>query len=69
MSESHYINITTQPSGAKIFVNGKQKGLSPITLKKTLPGSYEIKATLKGYKEKLKQVLVAEAPLIANILP
>ena len=54
------INITTQPSGAKIFVNGKQKGLSPITLKKTLPGSYEIKATLKGYKEKLKQVLVAD---------
>lgn len=43
--------IETSPPGAVIFVNGGDKGNSPVTLTGIWPGTYTISAKLAGYQE------------------
>lgn len=43
------LDITTIPSSAAIFLNGKMKGKSPLTLQEIPTGSYQIKAVMDGY--------------------
>jgi len=50
------IKITSQPAGAKIYINNQNSGLiTPATIK-FKPGIYTVKAVLSGYKESSKKV-------------
>jgi len=44
------LSITSTPSGAKVYINGNYKGLTPITIKLNA-GNYSIKATKDGYRD------------------
>jgi tetratricopeptide (TPR) repeat protein len=50
--------LKTTPPGAVIFVDGKQKGVSPLTLADLRTGSHRISAVKEGYREFLTQVEV-----------
>ena len=49
--------VKTNPENAKIYLNGIEKGYSPITLENLLPDEYNVKAVL-GYQQKTIQVKV-----------
>jgi len=44
------LEISSSPSGAKIYVNGEYKGVTPLTLS-LMPGTYEVKITKDGYED------------------
>jgi tetratricopeptide (TPR) repeat protein len=50
--------LKTTPPGAMIYVDGKQRGVTPITLGSLKAGGCQIKITLDGYKEFVQQVEV-----------
>jgi tetratricopeptide (TPR) repeat protein len=43
--------VKTTPPGAAIFVDGKQRGVSPLTIGDLLAGGHQLKAAREGYKE------------------
>ena len=45
------LNIDSLPTGATVYVNGEQKGITPITLQ-VPEGTYDIKVEKKDYKVK-----------------
>jgi hypothetical protein len=45
------LTITSNPSGAKAYVNGIYQGLTPVTLQNIAPGSYEVLLSLEGYSD------------------
>ena len=45
------LNVSTKPSGASIYINEKYVGISPISLPLD-PGTYKVKAVIKGYEFK-----------------
>jgi tetratricopeptide (TPR) repeat protein len=50
--------VKTTPSGASIFVDGKQRGVSPLTIGDLRSGGHQVKAAKEGYKEWVQQVEV-----------
>lgn len=44
------IGVSSSPSGAKVFVNGQEKGITPIALKLSRKDKHVIKIQLEGYK-------------------
>jgi len=44
------LEISSSPSGAKIYVNGEYKGVTPLTLS-LMPGTYEVRITKDGYED------------------
>jgi hypothetical protein len=50
------ISVVTHPSGAAVFVNGKKKGVSPLTINNITPGNYELKTMLTGYLDQVRQI-------------
>ncbi len=50
--------VKTTPPGATIWLDGKQRGVSPLTLADLRSGGHQIKATKEGYKDLLQQVEV-----------
>jgi hypothetical protein len=53
------LEITTEPSGAAISVNGKKYNDSPVTLDDMQPGTYVIEATMPNYDIASREVSVA----------
>ena len=45
------VNVTSQPSGATVIVDGKDRGTTPVTLFDLTPGRHHIKYRLSGYGE------------------
>jgi hypothetical protein len=43
-------SITSNPSGAAIYLNGNYQGSAPITIPNLLPGTYTIRADYPGYE-------------------
>jgi len=54
------LTIRTVPSGARVVVGGKNRGVSPLTVKDVEEGSYDVEITLKGYEPVKVSVDVAE---------
>ncbi len=52
--------IKTSPSGARIYVDGAFRGLSPIMLDNVSPGAHTVIAKLTGFWESIKDVEVNE---------
>jgi tetratricopeptide (TPR) repeat protein len=50
--------IKTTPPGAMISVDGKFRGVTPITLTEMRSGGHQLKGTKEGYKEFVQQVMV-----------
>lgn len=50
--------VKTVPAGATVWLNGEQRGLSPITLSDLRTGLYQVKVTMEGYKELVQGVQV-----------
>jgi tetratricopeptide (TPR) repeat protein len=48
--------IKTTPPGASIWLDGQQRGVSPLTITDLRSGGHQIKATREGYKDLLQQV-------------
>jgi tetratricopeptide (TPR) repeat protein len=69
--------IKTTPPGATIWLDGKERGVSPLNIGELRSGSHQIKATLSGYKDFTQQVDVipyssenvhwALEPLVAHL--
>ncbi len=51
------VTINSNPSGAIVYVNGEQKGTTPLTLS-LLPGTYSIKLIKNGYQEYTTQITI-----------
>ena len=50
------ISVTSEPSGANIYLDGRHKGETPYTITEVYPGHYTIKLTLEGYEDWTKGV-------------
>ncbi|QDA31598.1 PEGA domain-containing protein [Thermococcus indicus] len=44
------LKITSEPSGAKVYIGGDYKGTTPLTLN-LAPGTYDVKLTMKDYED------------------
>lgn len=55
------INVTTNPSGVRIFINGQDQGTSPVNISNLKYGEYEITAVAPGYYTSTRRVQVAGA--------
>jgi len=53
------LEIKTTPPDAIIYLDGKQAGVSPLTLQNVRTGGHQIRATKEGYQEMLQTVQVA----------
>jgi tetratricopeptide (TPR) repeat protein len=50
--------VKTTPAGAMVYVDGKQRGISPVTVGELRSGGHQVKAVKEGYKELLQLVSV-----------
>jgi len=53
------INLTSTPSGAKIYLDNKYQGIAPQTLSNLEPGTYQLKLTKSGYQDWQQEVTVS----------
>jgi len=52
------VTIKTTPPGAFIYMDGKLKGASPITISDLRSGGHQLKGVKEGYKDLVQQVIV-----------
>ncbi len=50
------LKIVTTPATAKLYINDKYRGISPLNLKDLLPGTYQIRTELKGHDSEEKTI-------------
>ncbi len=50
--------VKTTPPGASVYVDGKPRGLSPLTIGELRSGGHQVKAAKEGYKDLIQQVEV-----------
>lgn len=58
------IRVTTVPSGATVTIDGKEVGLSPITVKELSVGTHVVNLTLAGYPSWEKKVEVRSGKMV-----
>ena len=58
--------VTTSPSGATVYVDGKKVGTSPLSKKEVAAGRHTVKITLDGYETYSKKLTFGEEPVILN---
>jgi formylglycine-generating enzyme required for sulfatase activity len=51
MPKTGSVKVKSIPTGARVFVNGAQKGVTPVTVSGLSPGSVELKVVLDGYEK------------------
>jgi TonB family protein len=57
------ISVATQPEGARVVVNGEERGTSPLELEELALGIYQIRIESDGFQpEELQTELTAETP-------
>jgi len=52
--------ISSKPAGAKVFLNGKFGGNTPISMPDLIPGTYEVKVTKINHGAVTKKVFMEE---------
>ena len=45
------LSVTTSPSGALVYIDGKMKGVTPTTIPGLSPGSHSIRIIMDGYQD------------------
>lgn len=66
------ISISSDPSGANIYLDGMYKGTTPTTISGVLHGSHTIKVEKDGYEDLSESVSVAAdvtTPLTVDLIP
>ena len=58
------VNVTSQPSGATVIVDGQDRGTTPIALYDLKPGRHHLKFRLAGYCERDRFFNTSEGPFI-----
>ena len=58
------VNITSQPAGATVIVDGMDRGTTPIMLFDLKPGRHHLKYRLAGYEERDRFFNTSEGPFI-----
>lgn len=58
------VSLTTNPSGATVVVDGKDRGVTPITLYDLAPGKHHVKFRLSGYDESDRFLDTREGPFL-----
>ena len=57
ISSDRFLNISSSPSGAEVYLDGEYRGTTPTKLKNVEAGKYKLELSKKGYKslsEKIK---------------
>ena len=52
--------VETEPSGALIYIDNDEKGVSPITVENISPGSHELSVFMPGFSRRSKKINVSE---------
>ena len=58
------VNVTSQPSGATVVVDGQDRGTTPITLFDLAPGRHHLKYRFAGYRERDRFFDTREGPFV-----
>jgi len=57
------LRVATQPDGARVLVNGEERGSSPVLLEALPLGTYQVRIERSGFEaEELEAAITAEAP-------
>lgn len=56
------IRVTSNPTGARVWINDQQVGLTPVETSFTFYGGYDVRVELPGY-ESVNELRQAKAPL------
>ncbi|MDR1240095.1 MAG: PEGA domain-containing protein [Treponema sp.] len=60
--------IRTKPAGARVFIDGLERGETPLTLERLRSGEYHVRLVKEGYRERRFQiVLSASSRLLVSI--
>ena len=57
--DSGVLEISSDPAGAEVSVNGVPRGATPLTIKDVPKGHVLVKTTMKGYKDDVRELVVA----------
>jgi len=58
------LRISANVSGARVYIDGADKGLTPVTLEAIQPGRYTIKVVKKGYEPYEERVLASPGKVL-----
>jgi hypothetical protein len=59
--------IRSTPPGARVLVNGRDRGVTPLTLRDVAMGAYTIRLQRDGYAPEERRVVVSEARAAATV--
>jgi hypothetical protein len=59
--EGRGLLVRSNPAGAKVFIDGAERGLSPLSLNTIISGEHEIRLTREGYRDRRLKVIVPAA--------
>jgi hypothetical protein len=59
--------VRSSPAGARVAVNGSDRGVTPLALSGLAPGDYEIELTRPGYRAVSRRVAVSGDRSIARL--
>ena len=63
------LEITTDPAGAEVMVNGVPRGKSPVTVHDVPKGSAVVKVSMDGFEPEVREVRVAPGDRLALPIP
>jgi hypothetical protein len=50
--------VRSTPTGAQVYLDGRRRGTTPLTLSALAPGTYTIRVTRSGYQEETQRVAI-----------
>ena len=60
--------VRTNPAGVKVFIDGVERGTTPVSLSNLQPGDYSVRLSKEGYKERVFNVtLFSASRLVVSI--
>lgn len=57
--KSSSLTIETEPSGALIYIDNDEKGVSPLTLENVVQGSHELSVFMPGFSRRSKKINIS----------
>ncbi len=63
------LNIDSKPSGSKIYINGKDMGITPYKAQNLKPGKYSIKIEKDGYLPFSTQIIIKDGDIKTLVFP
>ncbi len=61
------LEVRSTPPGARVLVNGRDRGVTPLTLRDVGPGAYTVRLVREGYAPEERRVVVSEARPAATL--